>query len=105
MTKIEKEYQKYLDALNRIESFGWTYNIYTTNLRILMNSESTTDFLRRYNLIQESGMNTIDLTEHIFNGKYRGEFSLEELILAAIDITTEYVLDELEYIKEEIDNS
>jgi hypothetical protein len=98
---IKNAYKNYLSVLTEIESYGTSYDIYSNNLFLLMNSSSVKDFLYRYNLIQDSGMNTIDLPSLIFNSRFQKEFDLEFLILSAINEATEYVENELDTIKEE----
>lgn len=64
-------------------------NIYTNNLNLLLEAKSEDDFLYRYNLIQESGLDTIDMPFVVFNSRLRGNHNLQTLQLKAIEAVLE----------------
>lgn len=66
-------------------------NVYTNNLNLLLEAKSEDDFLYRYNLIQESGLDTIDMPFVIFNSRLRGSHNLQTLQLKAVEAVLELI--------------
>lgn len=93
---------KYNDIQKKINKYGWSFNIYEKNLKLLLNSKTIEDYLNNYKNIQNDGRNTIDLYYLIDDNTFelKKDKSLEDLKMEAWKAVIEYSESELEAIKE-----
>lgn len=83
MNKITKSLKNLEVVLDDIDNKNSSFNLYNHNLNYLLASKSKADFLKRYKIQLDSGLNTIELDSVDLD-------TLEDLKCSAIDTVKDY---------------